>query len=191
MGQIKNEPLEDLPGEVEEGEEDTTDWKALAKKNHGIAKRFQTKLKKAKEKKPEAKPEEKKPEPVETGKKESFDFAEKAYMKTSDVKPNEFKLVLKHMNKTGDTLDETLDSKYFRAKQKEAREHQESKDATPDGTKRTTKSTRDRVEYWLQKGKMPPKGGPEATKLRRKYVNAKIKTSKGGSNFTDRPVIGA
>ena len=59
--------VEELP-EVQEGEEDTTDWKALALKNQGIAKRLKTKLDKSKvEVKPEVKPEikvEKKEQPV-------------------------------------------------------------------------------------------------------------------------------
>jgi len=58
------EELEELP-KVEEGDEDLTDWKALALKNHGIAKRYKTKLDKVKEPvlevKPEVKPEVKEP----------------------------------------------------------------------------------------------------------------------------------
>ncbi len=56
----KNEPIEaieELPEEVE-GEE--TDWKALALKNQGIAKRLKTKLEKKDEEKPEVKPVKKK-----------------------------------------------------------------------------------------------------------------------------------
>lgn len=47
--------IEELP-EVEEGQEDQTDWKALALKNQGIAKRMKTKLEKSKEVKPEVIP---------------------------------------------------------------------------------------------------------------------------------------
>ena len=179
--------IEDLPEDVEEGVEDNTDWKALAKKNQGIAKRLKTKNTKltetAKETK-KAKSEVKKPKSKDT--KESFDYAEKAYLKTSVVKPEEFKLVKKIMDSTGKTLDEVLESKYFRSEPKELREDADSKAAVPSGTKRTAPSTKDKVSYWLAKGEMPPADQP---KLRREYVNAKMTNEQQGSKYTDRPII--
>ena len=175
--------IEDLPEE----DEDDIDWKALAQKNQGIAKRNQTKLKKLKlkvEEDKKAKPEVKKPESKD--KKESFDYAEKAYLKTSDVKPEEFKLVQEIMSSTGKTLDEVLESKYFRAEQKELREAKESADAVPTGTKRASQSHKDKVDHWLAKGELPPADQP---KLRREYVNAKIEKEQSGARFADRPVI--
>lgn len=177
--------IEDLP-EVEEGEEDDTDWKALAKQNQGIAKRLKTKnaklLEKAKERR-KAKPEVKL---KSKDTKESFDYAEKAYLKTSDVKPEEFDLVREIMDSTGKTLDEVLDNKYFRAEQKELREAKASTDAVPTGTKRSTQSHKDKVDYWMAKGEMPPADQPN---LRREYVNAKMKAETEGSKFATRSVI--
>jgi len=173
--------IEDLPGD----DEDDTDWKALAQKNQGIAKRLKTKNAKLKENAKTAKPlKVKKPESKD--KKESFDYAEKAYLKTSDVKPEEFKLVQEIMSSTGKTLDEVLESKYFRAEQKELREAKESADAVPTGTKRASQSHKDKVDYWLAKGELPPADQP---KLRREYVNAKAKAETNGSRFADRSVI--
>lgn len=117
--------------------------------------------------------------------KEGFDYAEKAYLKTSDVKPEEFELVEKIMAATGRTLDEVLDSKYFRAEQTELREAKASADAVPDGTKRSGKSSKSAVGYWLAKNEMPPADQPE---LRREYVNAKSKSETSGSKFTPNPV---
>lgn len=182
----QEEVIEDLP-EVKEGEEDNTDWKALAQKNQGIAKRFQTKNKKLKGDLVEAnkaKPKVKKLKPKEE--KKGFDYAEKAYLITSDVKPSEFKLVKKIMDATGKTLDEVLKSKYFRAEQKEMREHAASNAAVPSGTKRSTQTAKDKVGYWLAKGKLPPIDQPA---LRREYVNAKAKAEAEGSKFTENPVI--
>ena len=182
----QDDVIEDLP-EIEEGEYDDTDWKALAQKNQGIAKRNQTKLKKLKLKMEEAKkakPEDKKPEPKD--KKESFDYAEKAYLKTSDVTPDEFPLVKDIMDSTGKTLDDVLESKYFRAEQKELREAKESADAVPTGTKRSSQSHKSKVDYWLAKGELPPNDQP---KLRREYVNAKAKADTDGSKFTQNPVL--
>ena len=176
----QDDVIEDLPEE-----DDDTDWKALAQKNQGIAKRLKTKNTKLKEDAKTAKPLKiKKPESKD--KKESFDYAEKAYLKTSDVKPEEFKLVQEIMSSTGKTLDEVLESKYFRAEQKELREAKESADAVPTGTKRASQSHKDKVDHWLAKGELPPADQP---KLRREYVNAKAKAETNGSRFADRPVI--
>ena len=175
--------IEDLPEE----DEDDIDWKALAQKNQGIAKRNQTKLKKLKlkvEEDKKAKPEVKKSE--SKNKEESFDYAEKSYLLTNDVKKTEFSLVRKIMDSTGKTLDEVLESKYFRAEQKELREAKESADAVPTGTKRASQSHKDKVDHWLAKGELPPADQP---KLRREYVNAKAKAETNGSRFADRSVI--
>jgi hypothetical protein len=184
---IENQPeveeIQDLP-ETEEGEEDTTDWKALALKNQGIAKRLKTKLDKSKEEiRPEVKPEK---EPEKLIKKEGFDYAEKAYLKTSDVLQDEFPLVQEIMASTGKTLDEVLESKYFRAEQKELREAKASAEAIPTGTRRSGQSAKNEVEYWLAKGQLPPADQPE---LRQKYVNAKLKAETSGNPFTPNPVI--
>ena len=65
------EEIEDAP-ELEEGQEDTTDYKALAAKNAGIAKRLKTKLEKSKIEKKVEKGVEK------VLNKQGFDYAEKA-----------------------------------------------------------------------------------------------------------------
>jgi len=129
---------------------------------------------------------EAKPSKKQTDKKEGFDYAEKAYLKTSDVNPDEFELVEKIMSDTGKTLDEVLESKYFRAELKEKREAKASIEAVPKGTKRSTPSSRGEVDYWIAKGEMPPADQP---KLRREYVNAKIKAKTSGSKFSKNPVI--
>src|SRR3990167_1576872 len=177
--------IDDLP-EIEEDQDDTTDWKTLALKNQGIAKRTQSKLKKLKLEleKVEAKPKIKEPEKTE--KKQGFDYGEKAFLKASDVTPDEFPLVEEFIKETGKTLDEVLENKYFRAEQKELREQKASADAIPSGSKRSPKSSKDEVDYWLAKGELPPADQPE---LRREYVNKKIKIKESGSPFTSRPVV--
>lgn len=127
-----------------------------------------------------------KKEPGEkTPKKEGFDYAEKAFLKVNDVLPDEYQLVQQIIEDTGKTIEEVLDSKYFRAEQKELREHKASTEAIPDGSKRAGTSGKDKVEYWLAKGELPPADQPQ---LRRDYVNAKLKKEADTKKFTDTPI---
>ena len=180
------ETLEEPEEILDEDGTDTTDWKAEALKRHGIAKRFQTKLQKAKEEfeaYKTANPDEKAKQPQD---KKEFDYAEKAYLKSNGVDKEDFPFVFETMQKAGKTLDELLDSKYFQAELKEKREERESAEAVPTGTKRTSGSARDSVEYWIAKGGLPP---ADQVELRRKVVKAKVDAEKSKSHFSDNPVV--
>ena len=179
--------LEDLPGDVKEGEKDETDWKAIAQKNHGIAQRYKTKLEKAKDNKDgEGKPNSDKKGDKETPKTEVLDRMDKAILRVEKItSEEEIGLVESIMKDTGKTLEQVLESKYFQSELKEMRELKASEDATPTGTKRANNSARDTVDYWIAKGELPPASQPE---LRQKVVNAKIAKEKAGSNFSATPV---
>ena len=179
------EVIEELP-EVKEGEEDTTNWKALALRNQGIAKRLKTKLEKKEEIKEEEKPKAKLKKKKSVSKEKGFDYAQKAFMKVNDVTSKEYPLVQNIMDATGKDLEQVLESKYFRAEQKELREAEASADAVPDGTKRSAQTSRDKVDYWIAKGELPP---ADQVQLRRDYVNAKLKKAEDVSKFSDRPVV--
>jgi hypothetical protein len=178
----------DLPV-VEEGKQDTTDWKAQAqtahealKKAQGIAKRFQTKLSKLSEPKAPAS-EPAKPANQQKG----FDYAEKAYLKSSGINADEFDFVKEVMDATGKTdIDAILGSKYFQAELKERRDLKATEVATPSGTKRAGNTTRDQVDYWIAKGELPP---ADQAELRRAVVNARIKSEKSKTNFTSQAVV--
>lgn len=173
--------IEEIVEETDDEGKDTTDWKALALKNHGIAQRFKTKLEKSKI---DSKVEKKVEKILET-KKEGFDYAEKAFLKASGVTPTEFALVEEVMKATGKSLDDVLESKYFQAELKEQRENKASKDAIPSGSKRSTSSARDEVDYWIAKGTLPP---ADQRELRTKVVNARLKAEKAKSVFSSQSV---
>jgi len=180
----KNEPIEaieELPEEVE-GEE--TDWKALALKNQGIAKRLKTKLEKKDEEKPEVKPVKKK---SVTKKTKGFDYGQLAYLESKGVtneKDQEY--LLAEVENTGKELKDVLEFKYVKEELAGFKDDRASTDAIPDGTKRSTQTSRDKVDYWIAKDEMPP---ADQQQLRRDYVNAKIKKAEDSSKFTDRPVV--
>lgn len=178
--------VENEEDELQEPEDnDKTDWKAEAKKAHGAAKRYKTKLDKLKdgpkadEKKPSAKDKKSSDE-------KGFDYGQKAYLKASGITPDEFAFVQKVMVDTGKSLDDVLEAKYFQAELKEMREVKATKDAMPNASKRSGANSRDSVEYWVAKGELPP---ADQVELRRKVVNAKLAVAKQKSTFTDNSVV--
>jgi hypothetical protein len=186
-----NEQGLDIDSELEEPEEildengtDTTDWKAEALKNYGKAKRYQSDVKKyklAEAERTKAEAEKAK----QSQDKKDFDYAEKSYLLSNGIKKEEIPFVWEQHQKSGRSIDDILDSKFFQNELKEKRELQATEEATPSGTKRSGGSARDSVEYWLAKGQLPPPDQPE---LRRKVVNTKIATEQARSQFTSKPI---
>lgn len=168
--------------EPEEGAEDTTDYKALAAKNAGIAKRNATKLAKLKEqlkvdKKVEQKLEEHKNEP---------DYAKLAYLEQKGITSDEdISWAEKQAKDSGKSLRDLFGSKWFTEELKERREAVASKEAIPNGSQRSVNSTRNTVDYWIAKGELPP---ADQRELREKVVAAKIASAKSASQFTDQSV---
>lgn len=167
--------------------EDTTDWKAEALKRDGMARRFQTKLKKIKEledAEAKAEAEEAKKQPQD---KKDFDYAELSYLAVKEIESDEeIAFTKKWMEDTGKSLKEVINNKMFKAELKEKREEAASKEAIPTGTKRAGNATRDSVEYWIAKGELPP---ADQKQLRRDVINARYKTEGDQSKFTDTPVV--
>jgi hypothetical protein len=180
------ETLEEPEEILDEGGTDTTDWKAETLKRHGIAKRYQTKNQKLKEEfevYKTAHPDEKVGQPQD---KKEFDLAEKSYLLANGIKKEEISFVFEEMKKTGKSMDEILDSKYFQQQLAEKRELAATEAAIPSGTNRGGNATRDKVDYWIAKDELPP---ADQVELRRKVVNAKIEREKSVSKFTDTPVV--
>lgn len=177
------ETLEEPEEILDESGTDTTDWKAEALKNYGRAKRYQTDLKKYKETEAEkAKAEAEKAKNSQD--KKDFDLAEKSYLLANGVKKSEISLFWEEHQKTGRSIDELLESEYFREK----REMEASKEATPSGTKRAGGAARDSVDYWVKKGEYPP-NTPENTELRRKVAKALASQEEQGKKFSPRPIV--
>jgi len=174
--------IEELPVE----EDENTDWKALALKNQGIAKRLKTKLEKV-EVKPEVK--ESKPAKAKTDKGE-LDYAQKAFLISNGIKgTEEHQWALKVSKALGKDLDETIEDTLFMDGLKKMRDTKALEEATPPSSTRSPSSSpRDEVGYWTAKGEMPPADQP---KLRQEYVNAKLKSQTDGNPFSSNPIVGA
>ena len=156
--QVAEDEIPEIP-EIGEDEEDTTDYKALAQKLQGMSKRFQTKLKKLAEN-PPAKPVEKKPD--------GLDYGQKAYLGVLGYKDEaEDNKVQEIMKATGKTLEQVLESKYFKSEIDEMREQKKTAEAIPTN-KRSASSAKNEVDYWIAKGELP-----DDVALRRKVVAAR------------------
>lgn len=117
-----------------------------------------------------------------------LDYGQKAFLVANGIKgSDEIAFVTEVMKSTGRSLEQVLESKYFQAELKEMRDAKSVTEAIPKGTKRTATTARNEVEYWIQKGELPP-DTPENRKLRQEVVNARIKSSGDTSPFTSNPV---
>lgn len=169
-------------------EEDTTDWKAEALKARGIAKRNATRLEKLK-KAADTKIETVTP-PVKEENKQ-FDRADKAFLKASGIKSDEYDFVLETMQSTGKDLDSILESKYFQSELKERRDVEETKEAIPSGTRRSTAPTRDSVEWWKAKIESGTSTILDITdlKLRKEVLEARKESHRDKNTFSDTPIV--
>ena len=161
--------VEDVDDQViDDSSEPTVDWEAKAKEYEGRLKRAETKLKKSSEKPAESKPST----------SNGLDYGMKALLRAEGIKgESETKLVEQFMQETGKTLEQVIDSKFFKAELEEMRELAKTEDANPKG-KRTGTTALDSVEYWLGK---PFEEVPK--EMRAKVVNAKQKASQGNGVF--------
>ena len=121
------------------------------------------------------------PAPSKTG---DLDYGQKAFLIAQGIKgPDEVKLVTDAMQATGKSLDDVLENPYFKSELEKHRQLKAADDATPKGGKRGGQvSAKDTVEYWIEKGELPPK---DQVELRRKVVNAKAANNGKSGPFYD------
>lgn len=122
---------------------------------------------------------------TEEKKSGELDYGQKAFLISNGIKgEDEIGLVKKIQSTTGKSLEEILDSKYFKSDLKDLRDAREGDDAIPKGTKRSTQSARDSVEYWLNK---PHSEVP--AELKREVLNRQIQMKKDSGKFSNNPVV--
>ncbi len=180
----------DLP-EVEEGQEDTTDWKAEAKslQAKAIKQRENTKALKAKIK--ELTPAEKKAEANQAQSNE-LDSGSKALLVAYGIKgKDEIALAQSYMQRTGEDIDAVVEDDIFQAKLSKLREAKATAQAVPSGTKRPGSTPKDDVDFWSEKYNSGTPLNEIPENLQMKVLNAKIDSEKKSSRFTKNPIIGA
>lgn len=151
---------------------ETTDWKAEAKKARGIAKRLQTKLTKATEKKvvvEAPKNPDKKEEASKTG---ELDETQLDYLDLKGISDDEdVKIIQQHVQRTGETIRQALKDDYVQSKLKGNKEAREVQNAMPGSSKRANAggapSLAVAIAKFEQTGELPTD-----FKLRSEVVNA-------------------
>lgn len=168
--------------DYETADEETIDWKAEALKQRGIANRYKTKLDKSKE--VEVKAETKTETKTNEG---ELDYGQLAYLAAKNIEDEDQITFIKSvMQKTGDDLKTVLKDDYVLNRIKAIKEERTTKEAMPSASKRATPQARDTVDYWINKGELPPADQPE---LRRKVVNERVRRETEGSKFSSNSVV--
>lgn len=121
------------------------------------------------------------PKPKKT-KSDDLDYGAKAYLVANGIKGEEIGLVQDIMRETGRSLDDVLESRHFKGMLQEMRDSRATADAIPKGTKRSSTSSVNEVEYWIAKGELPA-DTPANRELRTKIVQEEIRREKNKSIF--------
>lgn len=180
--EVHDDVIADIVETKDDNGNDTTDWKALALKNQGIARRLKTKLDKNSDTKQEPKKEEKSSD-------NSSVLAAKAFLRSAGItKKEEVELALSTAKKWGidtDNLDELVDDDDFQTKLEKLRTKQANIEASTgvNGDKPTT-SVKNTAEYWIAKNTPPtPDQVPDGA-TRRKIIAEMMRLAEtGGKKF--------
>jgi hypothetical protein len=181
----------DIDEQKDDEGNDTTDWKAEALKQSGIAKRLKTREDKRKADEAKRKTEAKVEKKVEVRVSQELDRIDRAVLRAEKIThPDEIELVESMKKETGKSVEDVLESRYFQSELKAMRDERATKEATPSGTKRPGQKASTDIDYWLAKnaetGELPADPA-----LRTQVVNAKIAGMKAKTaTFTDTPVVG-
>ena len=182
---IKDEDIKEEDFSEDELADESIDWKAKAMELKGIAKRRATQLAKLK-----AKPSKVEPEAKSTPDKpefKDFDDGQYAYLTAKQIEDDgEIAIVKEAVKESGKSLRDVLKLKYVQEELKEFREAKVAKAAMPTNSNRSGSPVQDKVDYWVNKGGLPP-NTPENADLRITVVNARLKKDKG-NQFTDNPI---
>ena len=166
------------PEEVAEGDEDTTDWKALALKNQGIAKRLKTKLEKQKEIKPEIIPD--KPE-----KPNDLTDGQKALFVSYGIKgKDEIALGKELMERLNlNSVESLIEDDYFQSRLTKLRDAKASQEAIPSSTGRSPSTQGNRLDYWVAKYSSSGNLNEVPKELQREVLNARLKSEEQVKKF--------
>ena len=149
----------------------------------GRAKRLRKDLGLETEPKPEPKKEN------QTSKSGELNIAEMAFLQGNDIRgKEEFAIVQKYKNDTGKSLLDLVDEnaivgKLIRSEIKELREAKTTSEATPKGTKRSSPSPKDSVDYWIKK---PFDQVPDELKIQ--VVNRRIELDQSKNPFAKNQI---
>ncbi len=190
QNQPEVEVIDEIVEEKDEEGQDLTDWKALALKNQGIAKRKDTKIQKTSQDFEEYKKSHPETKPVvpEEKKSNELDYGQRAFLKTYGIAgADELALVKSWTERTGDQIDTMVEDEIFNAKLKGLRDQKAAKEtlqSMSSGSRNAQSSSKSKVEFWLDK---PFDEVPK--EFKQEVLNIKLEREREGGKFTDQPVV--
>jgi len=188
--------LSELPEEIEEEYDESgneiTDWKNLALKNYGIAKRFKTKLEKMKQLEKEYEEFKKSKNESNNESKNEFnansekqepnepDYGRLAFLESKGISHvDDQKFVENEAKRLKLPLNEILALDYVQAKLKANKEQREAESGLPKDKGSSAGVVKD-IDYWLNKGETP-----DDLELAEKVIEARIKREQNKNKFSN------
>jgi hypothetical protein len=111
--------------------------------------------------------------------KADLDYGEKAFLLASGIKGNDEMNLVKQLRKeTGKSLEDLVESRFFKAELEDFRQIRTTTNAVPSNSKRSNQSSIDSVEYWIAKKELP-----KDPILRRKVVNERYNRERNVNVF--------
>lgn len=122
--------------------------------------------------------------------KGELDYGMKAYLRSEGIDPTEFDFVQEQIEESGITeLESLIKNPYFQSTLKDRREKKAIDAAIPGKTRISGDNAKSKVDYWVEKGELPP-NTPENTQLRRDVLNKRLEVEGTKNRFTSTPIIG-
>lgn len=110
-----------------------------------------------------------------------FGLLEKTYLNANGIKTEaEIDYIQKTAERTGLPIEDLVSDEFVQGKLKQIRDAQANAEASPRNNNRGGNAPQSTVEYWINKGELPPKS---EVKLRRDVVNEKLKRSQATNKF--------
>jgi hypothetical protein len=114
--------------------------------------------------------------------KQDESLIEKAFLNSSGYKDQDEQEEILRIAKNLDlNVADAVNDDFVTSRIEHIRKQKELDNATPSSSKKA-KSTTDDINYWIDKGELPPK---DQVELRRKVVNARQKRSKNSKKFNN------
>lgn len=161
--------------ESEDTKVETDDETEALRKENAILKRKVNKLSK--------KDNPSKSEEDDSKKSSDFDYGEKAYLRSYDIKgSDELQLAKEWQKRTGDSLDTMVEDEIFQAKLTSLRKQKTVANAVPKGTRRSTQSGNNELDTAILEFKDSGKL-PENFELRAQVLNKMVESDTSRKPF--------
>ncbi len=120
---------------------------------------------------------------------DATDYGKLAYLNSKGVKhPDDVKVITEEAERLKLPIEEILGMTHIKSKLKDSKDQREAESGMPEGESGKSSGNKGSVDYWVnRKDKEGNYLTPTDTKLANKIIDARIKSKKEGSMFSDDP----